>query len=59
MVEGQKNAVEHNIIQSLEAIKIIYDQTTDKKKVPLEKWTGYKIWLKNPDKFTNMLRDFS
>ena len=27
--------------------------------MPLEKWPGYNIWLKNPDKFTKMLRDFS
>lgn len=59
MVEGAKDIEEHNIVQSLEAIKIIYDSTDQKKQMPLEKWPGYKVWLKCPDKFTKMLRDYS
>ena len=27
--------------------------------MPLDKWPGYKLWLKSPDKFTKMLRDYS
>ena len=59
MVEGAKDIEEHNVVQSLEAIKIIYDQTDAKKAMTLQQWPGYKIWLKNPDKFTKMLRDYS
>ena len=47
------------MIQSLEAIKVIFDNTTQKKDLPLKKWSGYNIWLKHPDKFTKMLNDFS